>query len=321
MSDITIGVVDEFARLFRGRLDAYGTGAGGVIHEPPTNDLLRAHLLGEGLGIGIFPLRDDGTVWFGAVDLDEPNFELAAAMQRLIPGRSFIERSRSGNAHIWVFFDGPAPAWAVRTVLRNATEALGRTDVEIFPKQDEVRPGGVGNYINLPYHGLQRPILATVPGDPEPSFDRQGLRWFLELAASHRQSPDAWVTRARTLGGRPPAEREASSEWGTAPVLHDCAAHIVANRASNPVRPGHRHEVLFHLACMLNNYEGFDRDEAKHYVDLTNQASPRPLGQNEVDRLFENAYEGQYTFTGCDQPVMQPYVLPDCPIAQGKAGR
>lgn len=313
--------VIEFTWLFTGRTDAYGTGEGGVVHETPVTALYERHLAGIGSGLGIFPLRDDGTVRFAAIDLDEPNFKLAAAMQRLLPGRTFIERSRSGNAHVWAFFADDAPAWAVRAVLRSATEALGRTDVEIFPKQDEVRPGGVGNYINLPWHGTERPILDYVPGDPEPSGDPIAFPWFLELALTHRQDPEAWERRARALGGKPPSEREAAGEWGTSPVLHECARHIVANRHENPIMPGHRHQVLFHLACQLLNYAEFDEREARHWLDETNAASPSPLGAFEVDRLFNNAREGKFTFTGCDDPVMAPYVLPTCPIAQGKAGR
>jgi hypothetical protein len=143
--------------LFRGRTDAFGTDAGPVERRPLTPAAYTAHLAGD-MGIGIFPMLDDNTVWFAAIDLDEPNFELARTMQKLIPGQSWIERSRSGNAHIWVFFERPAEAWAVRTILRGATESVGRPDVEIFPKQDGLREGGVGNYINLPYFGDTRPM-------------------------------------------------------------------------------------------------------------------------------------------------------------------
>lgn len=313
----------RFSELFAGRPDAYGLGAGGVKHEQPTAGLYQAHLNGD-TPIGIFPLMDDGTVLFGAIDLDEPNFELARTMQRLLPGTSWIERSRSGNAHVWVFFAEPAPAWAVRAILRGATESLGRPEVEIFPKQDRVRPGGVGNYINLPYHGHDRPILRNLTKLDLSSPDAYWtLPEFVQHADATRQDPATWVTRARRLGAKPPEEREDTGEWGEQPVLHECAEYIITGAISGerPLRPGHRHEVLFHLACQVLNYSEFDQQEARDIINEVNASSPSPLPRHEVDRLFTNAVDGRYTFTGCDQPVMQPYVSPTCPIANGEAGR
>lgn len=309
-------VLALYMDLFQGRTDAFGTGNGPVERRELTPACYQAHLAGEPPGLGVFPMRDDNTVRFAAIDLDEPNFALAFQMQKLLPGETWIERSRSGNAHVWVFFGDSAPAWAVRTVLRNATEAVGRTDVEIFPKQDGLREGGVGNFINLPYHGRERPILGWTefPNKPE---SEMLVGDFVLMAHAQLHDPDAWVKRARAIGGKPPEERDKSSEWGTAPVLHMCAKKIMAERFENPVQPGARHQVLFHVACQFLNWRDCDAQEAWEWVNDINEASPQPLGHNELDRLFQNAEQGQFTFTGCDDPVMQPYVHPDCPIANG----
>lgn len=298
--------------FFAGRTDVYGTNAGPVEHAEPTEAVYSRHLSGEA-GIGIFPMLDENTVCFAAIDLDEPNFELARTMQKLIPGQSWIERSRSGNAHVWVFFDYPCPAWAARTVLRGATEAVGRPDVEIFPKQDGLRKGGIGNYINLPYCGDERWML-----DPDQPVDANlplELTYFLTTAK--RQDPESWERRARQLGGKPPEERDRSSDWGTSPMLHICAKKIIEERETNPLTPGHRHQVLFHLACQLLNYRDFDEEEAWEWTKAVNEAATKPLLFHELERLFNNARDGQFTSTGCDDPVMQPYVHPDCPIANG----
>lgn len=312
MTDIETLVL--FHKLFFGRQDAMGTGAGPVERHAVTQEHYRQHLHGDAKGIGIFPMLDSEAVHFAAIDLDEPNFELARTLQKLIPGESFIERSRSGNAHVWVFFAEPCPAWAVRAVLRGATEAIGRRDIEIFPKQDSLRPGMLGNYINLPYHGSARPVL-----DGEGQEMPVGL--FVSNAVASRQDPKAWISRARVLGATPPAERIKGSEFGEAPVLHSCAEHIIANRETNPLRPGHRAVVLFNLARQLLNYREMTVDEARHWVHEVNRAGERPMTEQEVDRQFENALAGRYTSTGCDDPVMAPYVSSDCPIARGNVGR
>lgn len=304
----------RFHNLFYGRQDAMGTGAGPVERHAVTQEHYRQHLHGDAQGIGIFPMLDSEEVHFAAIDLDEPNFDLARTLQKLIPGESFIERSRSGNAHIWVFFAAPCPAWAVRAVLRGATEAVGRKDIEIFPKQDSLRPGMVGNYINLPYHGSDRPIL-------DGEGQEMPVEVFVATASASRQNPDAWVRRARALGVTPPADRVKANEFGQAPVLHSCAEHIIANRETNPLRPGHRAVVLFNLARQLLNYRDMTIDEARHWVHEVNKTGERPMSDNEVDRQFENALAGKYTSTGCDDPVMAPYVSPECPIASGDVGR
>lgn len=317
MDDLTL----DFAELFAGRDDALGFGAGRVERRRVTIDDYHGHLMGRGEGIGIFPLRDDGTVRFAAIDLDEPNFELATAMQLLIPGMSWVEESRSGNAHVWVFFEEDAPAWAARAVLRGATEAVGRTDVEIFPKQDQLREGMVGNYINLPLHGQSRPIRNPLMTAHQTSAFNLERAAFVERAMLRRTPVEAFVKRARMLGGTPPEERDDTAEWGTAPVLHECASYIIKNRETNPIQEGGRHQVLFHLAVQLLNYAEMTQPEAWNLVKMVNASARPPLDERELRRMFNNAVNGRYTFTGCDDPVMAPYVSPDCPIAKGQVGR
>lgn len=302
-----------FHTLFAGRTDALGTGAGPVERHTVTHEHYRQHLHGDGTGIGIFPMLDSSEVHFAAIDLDEPNFGLAATLQKLIPAPSFVERSRSGNAHVWVFYSSPCPAWAARAVLRGATEAVGRPDIEIFPKQDSLRAGMLGNYINLPYHGSDRPVLGG-----------EGQDWsvdtFVAEAVEGRQSPQSWINRARALGAVPPADRAKLSEFGQAPVLHSCAEHIITNREINRLKPGHRAVVLFNLSRQLLNYRDMTVDEARHWVHEVNRCGVQPMSSYEVDRQFENALAGKYTSTGCDDPVMAPYVSDECPIAAGKVG-
>jgi hypothetical protein len=166
-------------RLFSGRKDAYGTGRGQWIKREPTPDVYAEHLRGEGPGLGIAPLLDDGTVWFAAIDLDEPDFDAAREMQEFLSfGATWVERSRSGNAHVWAFFEHPIQAWIARGILREATAAIGKPAVEVFPKQDKLREGMVGNYINLPYHGDDRPILCCVTSGPKGLAPRRAeARW------------------------------------------------------------------------------------------------------------------------------------------------
>lgn len=298
----------SFAELFAGRTDAYGTGRGEVIRARVTPALYADHLAGKGHGLGIFPLGDEGTVNFAAIDLDQPDFTAAAAMADMLPGTTWIERSRSGNAHVWAFFLEPIEAWVARGLMREATAAIGLPKVEVFPKQDRLLEGMVGNYINLPYHGDDRPILQDGVA--------LTLQTFTACAMKTRNEPAAWQRRAEFMGIEPPEMREQTSEFGAAATLHCCAEHIIANRFDNPVREGHRATVFFALAKQLLNYEGFDEDEAWQWLSEVNEASPESISESELRRIFTNVLRGQFTSTGCDDPLFAPYAHPDCPIAR-----
>lgn len=301
----------KFVSLFDGRKDAYGTGEGRWVKKKVTETAFYNHLYGYGTGLGIAPLMDDGTVKFAAIDLDEPDFDAAREMQVYLPGTSWVERSRSGNAHVWVFFNDPIAAWVVRGIMKEAILGAGKGAVEIFPKQDALMAGMLGNYINLPYYrGSERPVLKPGTDEPMPFVD------FADKATASRNDPIAWRRRAEWLMIRPPEKREPSGiEFGEQPSLHICAEHIIAEREHNPVMEGHRSVVYFSLAKMLLNYEGFDEDEAWHMMELVNQASPDALSGSELRRIFNNAHRGKFTSTGCDDVLMQPYAHPDCPIA------
>lgn len=314
----------RFAALFDGRRDAYGVDKGAVRRTPPAPaayealwvDLYRNHLRGN-RGIGVFPVRDDNTVTFAAIDLDEPNFELAVELAGELPGHIWIEKSRSGNAHIWTFFAEPIPAWAVRAVLRAATFAAGRPEVEVFPKQAELRPGMVGNYINLPYFGGERPMVWETGDDILHSTGGFSLNAFLHDAEPRRNDIEEWIKRARQTGASTPMATGSEVDFGTLSAVHVCADYMLEHKDDNPLRRGHRHVVLFNLAKMLLNCEWEDETTALEAVSNFNAAGEAPLGQRDIEQIVANAAAGRWTSTGCDDPIMHPYVSPECPIANG----
>ena len=137
----------------------------GCSYLPLTNDVIRAHLVGEKT-VGVYPLLEDDTCWFLAADFDKKCWRedvrafLDASREMGIP--VYVERSRSGKgAHVWVFFDEPVPAIAARklgsTILTAAMEKRHQVGLDsydrLFPNQDTLPKGGFGNLIALP---LQR---------------------------------------------------------------------------------------------------------------------------------------------------------------------
>lgn len=333
--------LDGFMQLFRGYPNAYGTGKGGWVHSAPDSAAYLAHLEGRGTGLGIGPLLPDGTCWFAAIDLDKPDFDLAKQMMQLLPGVSWLERSRSGNAHVLVFFSSPIEAWIVRGIMREALAALGQRGVEVFPKSDQLLPGMVGNYLNLPCFGDTRPIIgwqddegykpglatgattiyvgenATVLANAfKPQYAVVEPNNFVRMALVNRNDPDEWRKRARWLGVPSPEERQQTKtkNFGESPNLHMCGQYVIEHRSDNPVTAGHRAVVFFSLAKMLANWSEIDDDEALNMMALVNDESPDPIPAEELGRIYQNAVRGEFTSTGCDDPLFFPYRHPECKI-------
>jgi superfamily II DNA or RNA helicase len=178
---------------------------------PLTAALLASHLSGD-LHIGFYPLLDGDRCWWLAADFDGPAAMLdalaylKAARSMRVPAA--LEVSRSGvGAHAWVFFTGPVPAEAARRLgtglLREAMALRGQMDLasydRLFPSQDVLPAGGVGNLIAAPLHGRSRRDGATVFLDLatlEPHEDQWAF-----LSTLGRMSPRE-VARAADKAGR-----------------------------------------------------------------------------------------------------------------------
>ena len=131
-----------------------------------SEEVIRDHLLGKQT-IGLYPLLQDDTCWFVAVDFDKKTWETdACAFLKMcheagVP--ALLERSRSGNGgHVWIFFASPVQAALARklasAILTRTMErryALGLDSYDrLFPSQDTMPKGGFGNLIALPLqHG------------------------------------------------------------------------------------------------------------------------------------------------------------------------
>jgi hypothetical protein len=191
MSEL-IADASRMAALFRGFSGGYGTydvrllgKAEGkqkvhqfMVKEPPTIDLFEAHLSGQ-TPVGIYLLDDDEQVSFGAIDIDVYPIDLGALANRLdkmsLP--LIVCNSKSGGAHIYVFFETPQDPADTINVLKTIAEAIGYPGVEVFPKQPKRPTGGYGNYINLPFFG--HPSLEYACHTPQGVI---GLSGFLDLA-------------------------------------------------------------------------------------------------------------------------------------------
>jgi len=132
---------------------------------PFDDEAINTHLSGKET-CGIYPLLEDNTSYFIAVDFDKANWK--QTILRLHNTckeynlHTYIERSRSGNGgHLWLFFEESFPAEQSRKImfeLLRHSGIISHFEKEpsfdrLFPNQDYHSGKGMGNLIALPLNG------------------------------------------------------------------------------------------------------------------------------------------------------------------------
>lgn len=183
---------------------------------PLSDAVIYAHLAGDHT-IGVYPLLEDDSCYFLAIDFDEAEWRedvraFADSCTDLgVPVA--IETSRSGNgAHAWIFFANRVSA---RDARRLGTAVISHTCARtrqlkltsydrLFPNQDTMPKGGFGNLIALPLQKRPREdgLTVFVDSDLRPHPDQ-----WESLASIQPMSPhDIEPTIVRATGGVHPLD-------------------------------------------------------------------------------------------------------------------
>jgi superfamily II DNA or RNA helicase len=196
----------------------------GVPHEdrrylPLTAKVIESHLRGE-VHVGLYPLLDGDRCWWLAADFDREEALFDAFMYvkagRVLQVPVALEVSRSGTgAHAWVFFTSPVPAETARRLgtglLREAMSLRGRMSLasydRLFPSQDLLPSGGVGNLIAAPLFKPARDKGGTLFLDTE-TLEPYKDQWAY-LSTLGRMSPQE-VRRAADKAGKVMVAAEAN---------------------------------------------------------------------------------------------------------------
>lgn len=164
----------QFQDIFVGSGLAHGlhhveTGRSETVRGPASDADYDAHLTGKvGVGVGLVPVREDGTCRFAAIDVDQETIDHARVAADVARRRFPLTvcRSKSGGAHLYAFFAEPgSPAGRVRELLTRWEGLLGFPSAELFPKQLQIGPRNKGNWINLPYYAGARTTRYAVAPD------------------------------------------------------------------------------------------------------------------------------------------------------------
>ena len=207
---------EKFLQIFRSRENACAFGRIGTersakgkvcatyytSRKPFTTEDVERHLAGD-VSIVAIPLLLDGTCTWGSGDLDNyADLDMAAIHEQrdkyALPFEIFP--SKSGGAHLFVFFPEPRPADKVRLLIQTWMAKLGvlyASDSalhEIFPKQAYTTE--CGNGINLPFLGDAAGFEKFLPVPYDAPVDQ----WVLDAPAQSKREASASSSDAKLKG-------------------------------------------------------------------------------------------------------------------------
>ena len=269
------------------------------VERPITLAEVTKHLDGEQT-VGVYTTREDNTVKWLCIDVDEMNTDKVMSIAMNVVKRfgkksCLVEFSGGRGYHIWLFFANPVPAmdaWRLGNVL------IGEHRVEIYPRQGSVH--GLGNLVKLPL-GIQR---------------KTG-NWCLFQTHTFEPYADQWealagVREIHDLGPlpEPPAPKPVGRGDRSIPCM--------TNMMEEGLEEGARDSGLFRLSCYWRS-QGIPESLAVTMAHAVNTKSSEPLDNRTVEEKVASAYAKGYKFYPCQEFTLDPCCESSCPYFQRKA--
>lgn len=259
-------------------------GRAALVKEPATVATWEAHLAGK-TGLGLIPIRDDGTCRWGAIDVDVyDGLDLAAVAARVVERRFplIVCRSKSGGAHLYLFGSEDLPADLLRTKLMELAVALGFAGVEVFPKQTALASvRDFGHWINLPYfHATVTTRFALGPAGGQLT------------AAQFLAAAEAAAVTVDQLSALAPGGGDEFTDGP--PCLQTLAARGFPE--------GSRNNAAYNLAVYLRKKHG-DGAWDQALLDLNVKYVKPPLAPTEVAGIAKSVRKKSYEFKCREAPI------------------
>ena len=295
-------IVSLFRQRFVQRDDCYpvqyaNNGGGYTVFKAKlTNEVILSHLRGTKT-IGLYGCPDSMTKWL-CIDIDDLDEIAVREVQNHI--RRFniphlTEFSGNKGYHIWVFFDKPYP----NNVVRALASAFAFNN-EVFPKQDYIGEGKLGNLVKAPLgkHQMTGNWCLFLDKDLKPEKDQYetlaGIRPINPLEIIKACMPEIW----RKLNS-PRGERKRESHFNIAklPIIKDCVKTVIFQGS----KQGERNQIGHIIATELRN-TGIDKAQAESILrGIWNLRNQPPLSAAEISAIANSAYgNGDYVY-GCKE--------------------
>lgn len=279
----------RFMSLYDGLHRSYGLFRNGraktVRAEVSEGDYDR-HLSGE-IGLGIVPINEENICHFGVIDIDKDDIDHS----RLVEQVNFFKlplivcRSKSGGAHLYTFSRKAVPARFLRKIMAKWAADLGYGASEIFPKQNMLGKGDVGNWINLPYFDMANTIRYGV--------DKDGpmvLAKFLDMAEAMAEAADL--------------EKEFSDRDLEPDGMPPCLSHLYHTGVSE----GGRNEALYQFGVFGRKSDHPDVEDFLFQMNF--KAIDPPLSAKEVKSVLGSVKKNNYQYK-CKHPLFKEHCNSD----------
>jgi hypothetical protein len=276
----------DFHDLFTGAGLAHGRwdperGAS-TVGGPARPEDYAAHLEGK-FGLGLVPVREDGTCRFGAIDVDQDTIDHAQVVAHVVRRRLPLSvcRSKSGGAHLYIFMREPGlAAGPLREHLERWAGLLGFPKSEIFPKQVQVNKKNLGNWINLPYFGGGRTTRYAVGADGRALTLAQFLDGVVFFDSGTYKGDE-------------------SADIGDQAELPPCLRRISADG----IQEGTRNQALFNFGVFFRKSDpGGWQDRL---VQLNLVAAKPPLGFREISAITKSLSQARYQYQCEQSPIRE----------------
>jgi len=208
--------------------------------RPVTDQIITWHLQGHDdagapFVMGVYPMLQDETCFFLAVDFDKSSWraDVGAFLDtcRLLGIPAALERSRSGDgAHVWIFFDRAIPAslarglgaYIITETMERRPEIGLRSYDRFFPNQDTLPKGGLGNLIALPLQKRARDRENSVFLDTNLTPYADQWAFLSTIQSIDRPAVERLLDKAEATGRVvgvlvPPTEEETRAPWQMPP--------------------------------------------------------------------------------------------------------
>jgi hypothetical protein len=275
----------------------YKNNGGGyvLVKEKLIPEIILEHLRGIKT-IGMYGSADSTTKWL-CIDIDTLD-EIAVREVQNHASRFSIpyltEFSGKKGYHLWVFFDKPYPNKVVRALANQFA-----FNHEVFPKQDHIGQGKLGNLVKAPLgkHQVTGNWCLFLDKDLRPEKDQYGVLAGIQtinpIQVLKERFPEIYtkVCCNKPHGAVFPQE----SSKLKIPVMKDC----IHNAIMKGTDQGSRNEVGHIIASELRRL-GVQQEQAEVIMaSIWNTHNKPPLEQSEIRVIINSAYgNGEYSY-GC----------------------
>lgn len=308
-------VTDRFAQLFAGLDRAFGKyvladdviatasgkvrGRGVTVQDDLTPERYVDHLNGGDM-LGVVPIVDGNLCSFAAIDIDDYQLNIPDVLGKVkeLQLPLVATRSKSGGLHLWLFFADPIPAKAAMQKGEELAAGLGFPGVEVFPKQYQIGPEDVGNWINLPFWNALGDGTDRYGWNDDGDELRDLAAW-LDYAESKRITLKQ-LNRVKLE----PAQG--------APGIFEDGPPCLQTLASRGIGEGMRNTVMFNIGVYAHSRSEED-DAAAEFMHEANRNyfDPR-MDDHEVERIILQVRDSSYRYTCRQAPLKDVCNRPLC---------